>query len=37
MADFKEEILSIIDQKFNEIKLDFLRKLKDQIKKEAYL
>ena len=33
MADLKEEILSKIDQKFNELKLEFLRELKDQSKK----
>ena len=35
MAGLKEEILSKIDQKFNEVKLDFLTELKDQIKKEV--
>ena len=34
MADLKDEILSKIDQKFKELKLEFL-KLKDQIKKEV--
>ena len=33
MADLKDEILSKIDQKFNELKLEFLSELKDQIKK----
>ena len=33
MADLKDEILSKIDQKFNELKL--LSELKDQIKKEV--
>ena len=31
MADLKEEILSKIDQKFNELKLEFLSELKDLI------
>ena len=35
MADLKDEILSKIDQKFNELKLEFLSELKDQIKKEV--
>ena len=34
MADLKDEILSKIDQKFNELELEFLSELKDQIKKE---
>ena len=34
MADFKDEILSKIDQKFNKLKLEFLSEAKDQIKKE---
>ena len=34
MADLKDEILSKIDQKSNELKLEFLSELKDQIKKE---
>ena len=33
MADLKDEILSKIDQKFNELKLEFLTELKDQSKK----
>ena len=36
MADLKDEILSKIDQKFNELKLEFLSELKDQIKKEVF-
>ena len=35
MADLKDEVLSKIDQKFNELKLEFLSQLKDQIKKEV--
>ena len=35
MADLKDEILSKIDQKFNELKLEFLSELKDQIFSEA--
>ena len=35
IADLKDEILSKIDQKFNELKLEFLSELKDQIKKEV--
>ena len=35
MADLKDEILSKIDQKFNKLKLEFLSKLKVQIKKEV--
>ena len=35
MADLKDEILSKIDQKFNELKLEFLSELKDQIKREV--
>ena len=35
MAELKEETLSKIDQKFNELKLNFLNELKDQIKKEV--
>ena len=35
MADLKDEILSKIDQKFNELKLEFLSELKDEIKKEV--
>ena len=35
MADLKDEILSKIDQKFNELKLEFLSELKDQVKKEV--
>ena len=35
MADLKDEILSKIDQKSNELKLEFLSELKDQIKKEV--
>ena len=35
MADLKDEILSKINQKFNELKLEFLSELKDQIKKEV--
>ena len=35
MVDLKDEILSKIDQKFNELKLEFLSELKDQIKKEV--
>ena len=33
MTDLKDEILSKIDKKFNELKLEFLSELKDQIKK----
>ena len=33
MADLKYEILWKIDQKFNELKLEFLSELKDHIKK----
>ena len=33
MADLKDKILSKIDKKFNELKLEFSRELKDQIKK----
>ena len=33
MADLKDEILSKIYQKFNELKLEFLSELKDQITK----
>ena len=35
MADLKDEILSKIDKKFNELKLEFLSELKDQIKREV--
>ena len=35
MAGLKDEILSKIDQIFNELKLEFLSELKDQIKKEV--
>ena len=35
MAELKEETLSKIDQKFNELKLNFLNDMKDQIKKEV--
>ena len=35
MADLKDEVLSKIDQKFNELKLEFLSQSKDQIKKEV--
>ena len=35
MADLKDEILSKIDQKSNELKPEFLSELKDQIKKEV--
>ena len=35
MADLKDKILSKIDQKFNELKLEFLSELKDQIKKKV--
>ena len=35
MADLKDGIISKIDQKFNELKLEFLSELKDQIKKEV--
>ena len=35
MADLKDEILSKFDQKFNELKLEFLSELKDQIKKDV--
>ena len=34
MADLKVEILSKDDQKFKELKLDILSKLKNHIKKE---
>ena len=34
-ADLKDKILSNIDQKFNELKLEFLSELKDHIKKEV--
>ena len=33
MTDLKDKILSKIDKKFNELKLEFLSELKDQIKK----
>lgn len=36
MADLKEEILSKIDKKFNELKLDFLTELKYHVKKRIY-
>ena len=32
MTDLKEEILAKIDEKFNEIKIDFLTEIKEQIK-----
>ena len=35
MADLKDEILSKIDQKFSELKLEFLSELKDQFKREV--
>ena len=35
ITDLKDEILSKIDQKFNELKLEFLSELKNQIKKEV--
>ena len=35
IANLKDEILSKIDQKSNELKLEFQNELKDQIKKEA--
>ena len=35
MADLKDEILSKIDQKFNELKVEFLSELKDEVKKEV--
>ena len=35
MAELKEETLSKIDQKCNELKLNFLKELKDQIKKQV--
>ena len=35
MADLKDEILSKIHRKFNELKLEFLSELKEQIKKEV--
>ena len=35
MAGLKDEILSKIDLKFNELKLEFLSELKYQIKKEV--
>ena len=35
MAALKDEILSKIHQKFNELTLEFLSELKDQIKKEV--
>ena len=34
MAHLKDQILLKIHQKFNELKLEFLRELKDQIKKK---
>ena len=34
MTDLKEEILAKIDEKFNEIKIDFLTEIKEQIKNE---
>ena len=36
MADLKDEIILKIDQKFNELKIEFLSELKDQIKKEVF-
>ena len=36
MADLKDEILSKIDQKLNEQKLEFLSELKGRIKKEVF-
>ena len=35
MTDLKEEILAKIDEKFNEIKIDFLLEIKEQIKNEV--
>ena len=35
MAYLKDQILSKIDQTYNELKLEFLSELKDQIKKEV--
>ena len=35
MTDLKEEILAKIDEKFNEIKIDFLTEIKEQIKNEV--
>ena len=35
MRDLKEEILAKIDEKFNEIKIDFLTEIKEQIKNEV--
>ena len=34
MTDLKEEILAKIDEKFNELKNDFLTEIKEQIKNE---
>ena len=35
MTDLKEEIIAKIDEKFNEIKIDFLTEIKEQIKNEV--
>lgn len=35
MTDMKEEILAKIDEKFNEMKIDFLKEIKEQIKNEV--
>ena len=35
MTDLKEEILAKIDEKFNELKNDFLTEIKEQIKNEV--
>ena len=35
MTTLKDEILSIVDQKFNQLKPEFPSDLKDQIKKEV--
>ena len=35
MADLKKEMLAKIDEKFNEIKIDFLTEIKEQIKNEV--
>ena len=35
MTDLKEEILAKIDEKFNEIKIDFLAEIKEKIKNEV--
>ena len=35
MTDLKREILAKLDEKFNEIKIDFLTEIKEQIKNEV--